>query len=520
VSSPRRKPLAWLIPRVDEPGRDLARRIKVTLTISLVGANVIGALIVVALGILVIPLPEFEEKGTATAVNVGLAGAYLVVFTPLGSWWGLKRLRKARAWLEEDRAPTEAERKIVLRGPRRIVTVHVFIWSLAALLFGTVNFLLAKDGFSDKVEAAFRVSSLIVFGGLVTCAFVYLISERQLRPAAARALAAGVGDRKLAPGIKSRILFPWAAGTAVPILGLVTIGISALVEHDFKYEDLAILIIVVGAVAIVFGALALFLASRAIADPVVAMRKAVRRVEEGDLDVEVEVYDGSEIGELQAGFNSMLHGLRERERIQDLFGRHVGEEVARKALDQGIELGGEVREVAVLFTDVVGSTSIAAERPPEEVVELLNRFFAVVVEVVRNHGGWVNKFEGDAALAVFGAPTKLDDAASAALAAGRELAERLSEEVEGLDAAIGVSAGEAVAGNIGEESRFEYTVIGDPVNEAARLTELAKEKEKRLLASGSIVDQAGEHEARQWELDGSTKLRGRSEKTRLAVPLR
>jgi adenylate cyclase len=174
----------------------------------------------------------------------------------------------------------------------------------------------------------------------------------------------------------------------------------------------------------------------------------------------------------------------------------------------------------VLFTDVVGSTSIAAERPPEEVVELLNRFFAVVVEVVRNHGGWVNKFEGDAALAVFGAPTKLDDAASAALAAGRELAERLSEEVEGLDAAIGVSAGEAVAGNIGEESRFEYTVIGDPVNEAARLTELAKEKEKRLLASGSIVDQAGEHEARQWELDGSTKLRGRSEKTRLAVPLR
>ena len=198
----------------------------------------------------------------------------------------------------------------------------------------------------------------------------------------------------------------------------------------------------------------------------------------------MDVYDGSEIGQLQAGFNSMVDGLRERERIQDLFGRHVGEEVARAALEQGIELGGEVRDVAVLFTDVVGSTQLAAERPPEEVVELLNRFFAVVVEVVRKHGGWVNKFEGDAALAIFGAPTTLDDAAAAALAAARELAERLPKEVDGLEAAIGVSAGEAVAGNIGEESRFEYTVIGDPVNEAARLTELAKEKDGHAARLG------------------------------------
>jgi adenylate cyclase len=513
-------PLAWLVPRRDEPGRDLARRIKVTLTLSLVGANLIGAVIVVALALLVIPVPEFEDEATGRAINLGLAGLYLLVFSPLGTWWGLKRLRKARAWLEDDRPPTEAERKIVLRGPRRIVVIHVFIWTFAAVLFGVANFLLAADGFSNQAEAALRVSSLIVFAGLVTCSFVYLISERQLRPAAARALASGVGDRKLAPGIKSRILLPWAAGTAVPVLGLVTIGISALAEHDFAYDELATIMLVVGAVAIVFGALSLFMASRAIADPIVAMRKAVREVEEGDLDVHVDVYDGSEIGQLQAGFNAMVHGLRERERIQDLFGRHVGEEVARTALDQGIELGGEVRNVAVLFTDVIGSTQLASEVPPEEVVERLNRFFAVVVAVVREHGGWVNKFEGDAALAVFGAPTKLDDAAGAALAAGRELAERLPEEVEGLEAAIGVSAGEAVAGNIGEESRFEYTVIGDPVNEAARLTELAKERDKPLLASGAIVDRAGEAEAAKWELDGSTKLRGRSEETRLAVPVR
>src|SRR5439155_14875972 len=112
--------------------------------------------------------------------------------------------------------------------------------------------------------------------------------------------------------------------------------------------------------------------------------------------VDVEVDDASEIGLLQSGFNRMAAGLRERERLRDLFGRHVGEDVARAALDAGeLALGGEVREVAVLFVDLAGSTAMAGKRPPEEVVSLLNRFFAVVVDVVGAHGGWINKFEGD-----------------------------------------------------------------------------------------------------------------------------
>ncbi len=520
MSTARRLPLSWLIPREDEPGRVVAKRIRLTLIVSLVGANLIGALIVAALGLLVLPLPkEIEDDATATAINLAVAGVYLLLFMPLGSWWGLKRLRNARAWLEEDRTPSDEERRAVLRGPRRIVVVHIFIWTFAAFLFGGLNVWLADGSATDRLEAGVRVWGLVAFAGLVTCAFVYLISERQLRPAAARALAAGIGDRKLAPGIKTRVLLPWAMGSAVPVLGLIVVAISTLVEGDFKRDELALLVLVVGAAIIVFGALALFLASRAIADPVVALRKAVRRVEDGDLDVEVEVYDGSEIGELQAGFNEMVGGLRERERIQDLFGRHVGEQVARQALESDIELGGELREAAVLFSDVVGSTELASKRPPQEVVELLNRFFAIVVDVVDAHGGWVNKFEGDAALAVFGAPMELDNAASAALATARELAARLSDEVEGLQAGIGVSAGEVVAGNVGERRRFEYTVIGDPVNEAARLTELAKEKPGRVLASEAVLERADAAEREQWRLDGAAQLRGRSAETRLAMPV-
>jgi len=357
-----------------------------------------------------------------------------------------------------------------------------------------------------------------VFGGVVTCAFVYLIAERQLRPAAARALAAGIGDRRLAPGITTRTLVAWAIGSAVPAFALVLTAISTLVERDFGRDQLALLVLVVGAVTVVVGALLVFLAARAIADPVVALRKAVSAVGDGDLDAEVTVYDGSEIGQLQAGFNDMVSGLREREHIRDLFGRQVGEEVARAALEQEVELGGETRAVAILFCDVVGSTAIAADRDPHDVVAMLNSFFGIVVGVVREHGGWVNKFEGDAALAVFGAPLEVDDPAGRALAAARELCRRLRDELDDLEAAIGVSYGEVVAGNIGEERRFEYTVIGDPVNEAARLTELAKSREGMLLASASAIEAAADGEAGSWELGEEVELRGRSRPTRLATP--
>ncbi len=177
--------------------------------------------------------------------------------------------------------------------------------------------------------------------------------------------------------------------------------------------------------------------------------------------------------------------------------------------------------MSVLFVDVIGSTTLAAREPPERVVELLNRFFAAVVEVVERHGGLVNKFEGDAALCVFGAPVAQPDHAAAALAAARELHTRLAalRADAGLEAAIGVSSGEAVAGHVGAESRFEYTVIGDPVNEAARLTELAKREPGRLLASAPTVRDAGTTEGEHWARGGEVVLRGREGPTELARPV-
>jgi adenylate cyclase len=267
------------------------------------------------------------------------------------------------------------------------------------------------------------------------------------------------------------------------------------------------------------GLAAIALTARSLADPLESVRRAVRQVQRGEEGARVDVYDGSELGLLQAGFNQMVEGLRERERLRDLFGRQVGEDVARQALERGITLGGEELEVAVLFIDLVGSTELAHRRPAAEVVEVLNDFFCVVVDVVDAEGGAVNKFVGDAALCVFGAPLPHDDAAGAALRAARLLRERLAEEVPDCDVGIGVSAGTVVAGNIGAQQRFEYTVIGDPVNEASRLTELAKQHDGRVLASEAALSRAGSgEEVGRWMLGETETLRGRAAPTRLAAP--
>jgi adenylate cyclase len=215
----------------------------------------------------------------------------------------------------------------------------------------------------------------------------------------------------------------------------------------------------------------------------------------------------------------MVRDLAERQRLRDLFGRYVGEDVARRALERGTELGGQERDVAVLFVDMVGSTHLAATRPPSEVVNLLNEFFRVVVETVGRHGGFVNKFQGDAALAIFGAPIEHPDPSGGALAAARELHDALLPVLGSLEFGIGVSAGRAIAGHIGAQARFEYTVIGDPVNEAARLTELAKLEEGHVLASAIAVSGALDAEALCWDVGEVVELRGRTAPTQLARPV-
>jgi adenylate cyclase len=483
---------------------------RVALSVATVVANLAGAGVVVLLAAWVLPEGPLPDPGSVRALNLAVFGTYLLVAIPLGLWWGGRRFRLRAG--EED-AEQRRERRMVLYGPLRIVAVQGVLWAVAVAVFVLLNVRFST------LRLAVSVGETILLGGITTCALSYLLSERILRGAAATVLAARPPARRVLPGIVVRSLLFWALGTGVPVVGLMLSAVAALVYGDVSAERLSVIILAIGGTALLAGLLVTIGAARAMADPVNAVRRAMRRVERGELDASVTVYDGTELGQLQSGFNTMVAGLQERERLRDLFGRHVGRDVARAAAAADeVRLGGEVRRVAVLFVDLVGSTGLAAQRPPEEVVGLLNRFFGLVVEVVEEHGGWINKFEGDGALAVFGAPADGADPAGCALAAGRVLGARLAAELPEARAGIGISAGDAVAGNVGDVRRFEYTVIGDPVNEAARLTELAKTVPGGVLAAGRAVDLAGVDEAARWELGEPTTLRGRTEPTRLATP--
>jgi adenylate cyclase len=337
---------------------------------------------------------------------------------------------------------------------------------------------------------------------------------------AVAALRGGVPENFRAPGVILRQVLTWVLATGVPVLAIVL----ALVASKFEVltapaDRLITTILLLAIVGLVIGLSSTVLVAMSIADPLRQLRWALGEVQRGNYNAHMQIYDASELGLLQAGFNDMVRDLAERQRLRDLFGRYVGEDVARRALERGTELGGQERDVAVLFVDLVGSTHLAATRPASEVVSLLNEFFRVVVDTVNRHGGFVNKFQGDAALAIFGAPIEHPDASGAALAASRELHDELIGVLGETDFGIGVSAGRAIAGHIGAQARFEYTVIGDPVNEAARLTELAKLESGHVLASSISVAHALDAEALCWDVGEIVELRGRTAPTQLARPV-
>ncbi len=503
--------------RVDNQlvSRDPVAGVRRRLRLVALGTGSLGAAVTfIAVGYLFPAVGGSKSLNTTSLwVNAPVLVLVMIAFTATYTPIRRRHEKEALAWLAEDRAPDEQEHQRTLGLAAYSVKLDALGWSLSALGFALFNGLVFSWGLAGVIAAT------IWFGGETTCALGYLLYERALRPVTARALAARPTGATTAPGVRLRLVMAWLLGTGVPLIGVLVLGVIGVAgwdAHNSKSVPAAVLFLAV--VATCTGFLSTVLAARAIADPLTAVRKALERIARGDLEVELPVDDGSEVGQLQAGFNRMADGLRERERIRDLFGRQVGRDVARAALSEGVKLGGEEREISALFVDVVGSTSLALALPPTEVVRLLNRFFRIVIDVVEGEGGLVNKFEGDAALCVFGAPVATADPAGDSLRAARDLAARLARELPEIDFGIGVSAGVAVAGNVGAEHRFEYTVIGDPVNEAARLAELAKEHPERVLASSAALDRATPSESEAWSITEAAVLRGRLAPTQLAHP--
>jgi adenylate cyclase len=465
------------------------------------GINFVGAALVTLYVVFVFPPPEGETRLLGELSGVLLA---LVVFTASA----VVAVRRSHARLErvEDELDRGGPPHAVLRFPRECGRISVDCWLACGTLVAGVVALDGAPGFAVELFVT------VLLAGLTTATANFLAVERIMRPFTARALGAAAPPEAGSLGIGPRLLLTWLLCSGVPILGVALVPVGRTVQEP---GDLVAPIWFVAAIAFVAGLIGMKLATHAVAAPIRELRRAVDAVGAGDLATTVRVDDGSEVGRLQAGFNAMVEGLRERARLRDLYGRQVGEAVMREALDSGAALGGREQPVSALFVDVIGSTTLSLRESPERVIGLLNAFFGVVVEVTERHGGIVNKFEGDAALCVFGAPAAEADHEARCLAAAREIQERLCALEPQVRAAVGVASGPAVVGYVGAESRFEWTVIGDPINQAARLTELAKTHPARLLVAAETVAAA---RAPGWEPQGEAVLRGRDAPTAYAAP--
>ncbi len=493
----------------DQHRRRLRTRLLIIVFVAL--ADLLGVAVFWIIVVVAVPEPNVFTQAPAW-LTFGVAPTYIAVAMIVGSIWVKHDLIEAVDWSVVGRPPTPEDQRNTFRAPWHLARIHLLLWGVGAVLL-TALYGWFDPNFIPKV--LFSIGLI----GIVASTNCYLITEFALRPAAAQAIAAGHPPGWLATGVLGRIMTVWILGSGIPVLGIALSSIVSLRLHIETRHQFVVGQLILAIIVLIFGFALMWIVTWITTTPVRTVRAALQRVEDGDLSTDLVVFDGSELGELQHGFNAMVQGLRERERVRDLFARHVGRKVAADAEQHNIELGGEEQHTAVLFVDLEGSTKLAATHPPREVVELLNRFFAVIVDEVSRHQGSLNKFVGDATLAVFGTPIHLGRPEDNALAAARAIAGRLREEIPECTAGVGVAAGTVMAGNIGARERFEYTVIGDPVNEAARLSDMAKLTDGLLLASETTVNAASDSERALWQLGDEVVLRGRPMPTRLAAPV-
>lgn len=298
-----------------------------------------------------------------------------------------------------------------------------------------------------------------------------------------------------------------------------SIGPLVLIVVDlFSYEDdrLRQEIAVNAASALVGVGIAAYFIGRSLLRPLRVLSRAMTKVAGGDFSLRVPVTSNDEVGELTGQFNTMVEGLRERERIRETFGRYVDESVASTILHregQGV-LAGETREATILFTDIAGFTTIAEYLAPDQLVAALNEYLETVLEPIRAHGGVVNTFIGDGLFASFNMPLACEHHAVAAVRAAIDIQRAVGSRTFGdqgiaLATRIGISTGHVIGGSVGAGQRMSFTLLGDTVNLASRLEELNKQHGTRILVSESTrVACGGEFE---FAALGSVTVRGRSD---------
>ncbi|MBA2637854.1 MAG: adenylate/guanylate cyclase domain-containing protein [Solirubrobacterales bacterium] len=463
-------------------------------------------------------LTLYERQAATEIWRLVLVAELLVVLENVLSLLLTRRLlRPAQAWLSGDRSP-EAVRsawKAVARLPLDFVTYRTALPVLVNIVPFAVYIIL-------ELELPWSSAPFLVAGSAVVLLYgVFLrffAMEIVLRPV----LEDVAGDLREEPDIgRPTLPLRWRLLLALPainvITGVVVSGLTADGPRTLADLGWSVLFAVLVAFTLSLGLSVLL--SRTIAGPIANLRRATARVAAGDLAVRVPVVALDETGRLASSFNQMVAGLQEREALRAAFGTYVDPDLADRVLAEGAVLEGEEVDVSVLFLDIREFTAFTERASAREVVGTLNAFFDLVVPVLVRHGGHTNKFVGDGLLGVFGAPEPMPDHADSAVAASLEVVETVRERFgDTLRIGIGVNSGRVIAGTIGGGGRLEFTVIGDPVNTAARVERVTRQTGDNVLVT-EATRRSLTRPGWRFEPRGTVPLEGKTEQVQLHVPV-
>ncbi|MBA2629545.1 MAG: adenylate/guanylate cyclase domain-containing protein [Thermoleophilaceae bacterium] len=413
----------------------------------------------------------FSEACAAVAIT------YLMVRTS-------GEVRPLTGWLDDgapDKGVAEAW-QVAVSLPRRLVVTHGWqsslIVGLPVSMFVTLEFGLPA------------YTAIIVFAGVVVAvAYVgvlhFFLSEQFLRPVV-EDLAARLPPDFSAAGFG--VPLRWKFLGALPVINIVTgVVVSGLsTTGSASLNDLGLDVVVAVLVAFTVSLELTILMMKSVLHPVDDLLRATEAVKRGNLETRVAMTSGDELGELAGSFNRMVRGLSEREVLRQALGNYVDPAVADRVLAEGALLEGQEREVSAMFVDIRDFTPLAERSSARETVTFLSDFFEVVVPLVLEHGGHVNKFIGDGLLAVFGAPERVPDHADRALAAADAIALAVDQRFGGdVRVGIGINSGPVVVGSVGGGGRLEFAVIGDAVNISARAERATRDTGDVILITES-----------------------------------
>lgn len=276
-------------------------------------------------------------------------------------------------------------------------------------------------------------------------------------------------------------------------------GVIAKVEEDVAFEEVYNIQrrnIYIAVIILNLSILIVYFFAKTLTNPILTLLGATKEIEKGNFRVDITPVSGDEIGELTGSFKAMGLGLEEREKMKDAFGKFVNKEIAEQVLKGNVKLGGERKMAAVFFSDIRSFTAISEKLEPEEVVEFLNEYMTAMVNCVDETHGVVDKFIGDAIMAIWGAPVShgndTENAINGALLMRKALMRfnvgRGGDKKPVIQIGSGINTGYVLAGQIGSDERMEYTVIGDAVNLASRIEALNKPFGTDLLISSDSYE--------------------------------